>query len=1118
MPAPASLLGNGRHAVLVRATGTGFSAWDGLALTSWSADPTIDGGGLVVYLRDPLADRLWSVGSAPAGGAADRYACATHAGTTTIAREDDGIASELVTWVAADADVELRRLTLRNVGGVARALEVSTYAEIVLHDPASHAGHPAFSKLFVETEAADGLLLAHRRPRADGDRTPWLAHALVGPGAVEWDTDRARVLARGHDLRRPRALATSARLAGTTGSVLDPVFCLRRRIDLAPGADVALLILLAAGWSRDAVLATAGRVVATGAANAPRPATDADADALPPTLRAAADVSFEPRTTACGAGRAPAPIPTAEPAFEGRFDGDEYVIRVEGAHRPPMPWSNVVANPTVGCIASETGAGCTWSRNSREHRLTPWANDPIVDPHGEAVWLRDDETGACWSAAPGPTPAGAPYEARHGFGYSRWLCEHDGLAHELVLFVPSDDPVRVLALRVENRSGRPRRLSLTSYAELVLGTTRVALETECTGALCLARNAEGGDFADGVAFAAVVAPDGAALSATTDRAAFVGRGRTLDAPAALDGAATSLDGRAGSGLDACFATRAGTTIPPGGTIACAFLLGETTDATAVRRLADAYRVPGAVDAALARVREGWRALVSAVRIETPSPAIDRLANGWLLYQTVACRMWGRSALYQSGGAFGFRDQLQDSAALVHVRPDLTRAQILLHAGHQFVEGDVLHWWHPPHDRGTRTRFADDLLWLPYVTAFYVGATGDAAILDEEAPFVTARALAAGEDEAYLRTEPSGERASLYAHCCRAIDRSLAVGAHGLPLMGTGDWNDGMNRVGREGRGESVWMGWFLADLLGAFAPLCAARKDRERAARYRAHRARLRSALERTGWDGAWYRRAYYDDGTPLGSAASDECRIDALAQAWAVISGVARRDRAVQAMESATRLLVDEDAGIIRLLTPPFDRTPHDPGYIKGYVPGIRENGGQYTHAALWMVRAAADLGWRDRAVRWLEMLTGVSHTRTPADVARYQVEPYVVAADIYGVAPHVGRGGWTWYTGSAAWMYRVILESILGVTIERGRRLRIAPRVPDGWPRFRVSLRLPGEATTYDVTVENPTGRAEAVVAVRVDERAGTVQGGIAHVVLRHDGRTHHVTATLGPAPPAC
>ena len=542
-----------------------------------------------------------------------------------------------------------------------------------------------------------------------------------------------------------------------------------------------------------------------------------------------------------------------------------------------------------------------------------------------------------------------------------------------------------------------------------------------------------------------------------------------------------------------------------------FLLGEAEDTDRARALVRDYQDAAVANESLVEVRRFWRELLGRVQVRTPAPAIDLMVNGWLAYQNLSCRIWGRSAFYQSGGAYGFRDQLQDASAMLWLRPELTRRQIVLHASHQFVEGDVLHWWHPPLGKGMRTRFADDLLWLPYVTTFYVRSTGDASVLDEPARFVTARPLEPGEDEAYLVPEDAGTGASVYEHCCLALDRSLTRGAHGLPLMGVGDWNDGMNRVGREGRGESVWLGFFLFQILGEFLPFCEQRGDTARAERYQAYLAQLGEALNDGGWDGAWYRRAYYDSGAPLGAAENDECRIDTIAQAWAVLSGAAPPERAEQALDAMEEHLVSEREGIIRLLTPAFDRTPHDPGYIKGYLPGVRENGGQYTHAALWAVRALAELGRCERAAPLLEMLSPVHHGRSHAAVHVYRTEPYVIAADVYGVAPHVGRGGWTWYTGSAGWMYRVALESVLGLRLEAGDRLVLRPCIPAAWPGFTVRYRLPADDTMYELQV---TRAADGATQVQVDGAAGEarVEDGAVVIPLRRDGGEHRVTVALG------
>jgi cyclic beta-1,2-glucan synthetase len=1113
--APATLhrLSNGRYEVLISETGSGVSSCDSLALTRWHADPVEDDLGTIVYLRDLEDGRFHSLGYQPTRTPAGRYRCLVEDGQFRIEREDDGIGSCLQVSVAADANLEVRRIGLHNTSPRARRIEVTSYLEVVLYPAGADEAHPAFAKLFVQTErdAAHGALLARRRPRAAHEHWPWLVHVIAGGAAVQWETDRMRFLGRGGTPGCPAALLDATPLSGCVGNVLDPVFSLRTVIELAPGERRELLFLTGVAADRDAALQLLEPYVAATTRPAPVAvqagvtATAPRAERMPPVDDdgAAGLRAFN----GCG-GFTPA--------------GDEYVVHLPwqgGAlRRPPLPWINVVSNERCGFIVSESGAGYTWARNSQANRLTPWYNDPVTDPHGEACYLRDEESGASWSPLPGPRPAPCDYEARHGFGYSRFSCRHDDLEQKTTLFVPRNDPVRILQLRLTNHGAGFRRLSVFSYQRLVLGTlpsspNAVVTAFDAGRGVLRAVKPAAGEFAGGIAFAcAVVVGTQPGHSAyTCDRRAFIGyHGDPVD-PAGLR-PGTTLDGACGEELEPCFAQQLQITLGPGQTVECAFLLGECLDEDELTHLASHYRSPGAVQAAFEETRVYWSGLVASLRVETPSPAIDLMLNGWLLYQNLVCRIQARSAFYQSGGAYGFRDQLQDAAALVGVRPDLTRVQLLLHASHQFTEGDVLHWWHPaPLERGLRTCFSDDLLWLPYVTCHYLEVTGDAGILGERAPFLHSRLLEPGEDEAYLLPEVSDESADLYEHCCRALDRSLTHGEHGLPLMGTGDWNDGMNRVGREGRGESVWLGFFLYQILGDFLPLCERRDDRARLARYREYRDRLADALEANGWDGAWYRRAYYDDGTPLGSEGDPECRIDALAQSWSVISGAAPRARAEQAMDAVEEQLISETDGIVRLLTPAFVDTPHDPGYIKGYVAGVRENGGQYTHAACWVVMALAGLGRNERAARVLEMLSPVSHTATQERVARYRLEPYVVAADVYGEPPHVGRGGWSWYTGSAGWLYRAALESVLGLRVTQGRTLLIRPCIPADWPGFRLYYRLPDGVTQCEIVVENPRGGRQ-VIAARMDGRVQTVTDGAARITLPGAGGQYRIEVKLG------
>ncbi|MEX1105354.1 MAG: glycosyl hydrolase family 65 protein, partial [Ilumatobacteraceae bacterium] len=794
----------------------------------------------------------------------------------------------------------------------------------------------------------------------------------------------------------------------------------------------------------------------------------------------------------------------------GGFDADgrEYVTVLGPGQSTPAPWLNVIANPSFGFQVSESGSGYTWAGNSRENQLTPWANDPVTDSAGEAVYVRDDDTGALWTPTAQPIRrADATYAARHGAGFSRFELVHSGIHMSLTQFVPLDDPVKVSVLTIENRSGRTRRLSVTGYAEWVLGTSRgasgpriITEHDEQTGAV-FARNPWNTEFAGRVAFLDL---GGRQQTWTADRTEFIGRNGDLGRPAAL-ALGRQLRGAAGAGLDPCAALQTRVELASGERTEVVVLLGQAADVddarAVIRRARDANH-----DDTLRGVQQWWGDVQRTVEVTTPDRSMDILLNGWLVYQALACRLWARAALYQAGGAYGFRDQLQDVIALIVSRRELAREQILRAAAQQFVEGDVQHWWHPPSGRGVRTHISDDRLWLPYVVDRYLAVTGETALLDEIVPYIEGPPLAPDQADAYFEPRVSERSGTLFEHCVAAIECSLGLGVHGLPLMGTGDWNDGMNRVGEHGRGESIWLGWFLHLTLSRFIPIAESRGEHILAARWRTHVAQLATALETSGWDGDWYRRAYFDDGTPLGSATNEECRIDSIAQSWSVLSGAAQPERAARAMAAVDEYLVHRGDGLIRLFTPAFDHGVMDPGYIKGYVPGVRENGGQYTHGAIWSVIAFAMLGDGNRAGEMFSILNPINHASTRAGVYRYKVEPYVMAADVYAEPPHTGRGGWTWYTGAAGWMYQAGLESILGFRV-RGTELIIDPCIPTTWPRYEIRFRY--HTAAYEIAVENPHAVSRGVVTIEVDGASLDPSGPIP---LQNDGLTHRVRIVLG------
>jgi cyclic beta-1,2-glucan synthetase len=744
-------------------------------------------------------------------------------------------------------------------------------------------------------------------------------------------------------------------------------------------------------------------------------------------------------------------------------DGREYVITTAPGKLTPAPWANVLANPYFGSVVSESGMGYTWSENAHEFRLTPWHNDPVSDASGEAFYLRDENSGQFWCPTPLPRRGATSYVTRHGFGYSVFEHTENGIRSELWVYVALDAAVKFSVLKLRNESGRARRLSATGYVEWVLGDLRakslmhVTTEIDPASGALFARNPYNPEFTDRVAFFDV---DAATRSVSADRTEFIGRNGALKSPAAMG--RVRLSGNVGAAMDPCGAIQVAFDLADGQEREIVFRLGVGRNTDDAKNLVQRFRGSAAARTSLEAVWGHWTHLLGAVQIETPDPALDVLANGWLLYQTLACRVWARSGYYQSGGAFGFRDQLQDVMALIHAEPQLVREHLLLCASRQFLEGDVQHWWHPPLGRGVRTHCSDDYLWLPLATCRYVLTTGDTGVLHELAHFLDGRPVNPEDDSYYDLPGRSNETASLYQHCKRAIERGLHFGQHGLPLMGSGDWNDGMNLVGMGGKGESVWLGFFLYGVLTQFAKLAPLLDDQPFAEHCLKEADRLRQNIERHAWDGEWYRRAYFDDGTPLGSASNPECQIDSISQSWSVLSGVADAKRSRQAMDAVYRRLVRRDPGLVQLLAPPFDQSNLNPGYIRGYVPGVRENGGQYTHGAIWTVMAFAALGDAARAWELLAMINPVNHGRSQAEVATYKAEPYVVAADVYGVAPHTGRGGWTWYTGSAGWMYRLILESLLGFRLEVDK-LYFTPCLPADWKEFKLHYRY--RETVYHI-----------------------------------------------------
>ena len=1236
------LLSNGRYAVMLTAAGGGYSRWRDIAVTRWREDPTRDNWGSFIFLRDTHSGSVWSAGVQPLRSEADYVETVFAEDRAEFIRRDGTLMTTMDVLVSGEDDGEVRRISLTNSGRRVREIELTSYAEVVLTTPAADNAHPAFSKMFVQTEylAEFGALIASRRPRSPEEPRVWAAHFALVDGEVmadpQYESDRARFLGRGRAVGAPAALLDGRPLSNTVGTVLDPVFSLRYRVSIPPGQVVRVAFWTVVAASRDALLALVdkhhdrrafdrAKTLAWTQAQVELRHLDIDAGEAADFQRLAApilyaDQRFRAPSASIIAGAGPQsglwphaisgdfpivllriddiediaqvrqllraheywrmkrlnvdlvivnehassyiqdlqvaietavrssqsrprfgdepgqgsvrtlradlmsvdarallasvarvvliasrgpiadqlarmpespkrssppnspnrPSPSQPPSrvppdlefFNGLGgfdkDGREYVTILDGDKTTPAPWINVIANPGFGFQVAAEGSGYTWAENSRENQLTPWSNDPVEDVTGEAFYVRDDETFDLWGATAQPIRDGGTYIARHGHGYSRFEHQANGIGLELLQYVALADPIKISRLIVRNESGRPRRLSVTAYVEWVLGTSRgisgpfIATEIEADTGAMLARNPWSIAFPDRVAFADL---GGRQSAWTADRTEFLGRNGGPALPAALV-TETPLSSKTGVGLDPCAALQSVVEIDAGESVEVVFFVGQCRSDQEARALITRYRGSD-LDAVLAEVTDHWEELLGSVQVKTPDRAMDILLNGWLLYQTLACRIWARSAFYQASGAYGFRDQLQDGMALTFAKPDETRRHLLLAAARQFVEGDVQHWWLPHSGQGVRTRISDDRVWLVFATATYIACADDAGILDEIVPFIEGPELSPGAHDAFFQPMVADESASLFEHCARGLDQCLELtGEHGLPLIGTGDWNDGMNRVGEGGRGESVWLGWLLVRTIELFAPLVHNR-DANRVQRWCDHAASVRVALEGEAWDGEWYRRATFDGGNWLGSNRGEECRIDSIAQSWAVLSGAADPTRAAVAMASLEKHLIRGDDGLVLLFSPPFEKPSLDPGYINGYPPGVRENGGQYSHAAMWVILAFAKLGEAEKAVELFSLINPINHARNAEQVERYKVEPYVAAADVYSVPPHAGRGGWTWYTGAAGWMYRAGVEGILGIRRE-GSLLIVDPHIPAAWPGFEATVKV--EATHYSIVVENP------------------------------------------------
>ncbi len=1225
MPVPdVHLLSNGRYHVMITSAGSGSSRWENLSLTRWQEDTTRDNFGSYIYIKDIDTGNFWSATAQPSGKKNNQYNATFSQGAADFELIRDKVKVQIKVAVSPEDDVELRRLTITNLAGYSRNLEITSYTEVVLLNGIDAGEQPAFQGLFVQTEIVPekAAVLCFRRPKSPDEKWPVFFHGMIAHDTaasedVSFETDRSRFIGRCRTNEEPAAMKKAGEMSGTSGAVLDPVMSIRRKIHLKPGQSIimdavwgiehdrskALTLvdkyydhrladrMFELAWTHSQVMLhqlqikesnsqlfsrLAGLVIYANPCLRARASLIARnrkgqsdlwaygiSGDLPIVLLRISDLSgldlvlqvikahaywrckglkvdlvilceaymgyrqtlmdaviglinvnLEAKTLNQQGGifvrnidqvsdddrmllravsrivlsdrvgtlsehldryTVPQPdMPLLRPSRKpeamtseekqllprelqffngwGGFtpDGREYVTMLRPGVVTPAPWVNVLANPNFGSVVSESGGAYTWYRNAHEFRLTPWYNDAVCDTSGEAFYMRDEETGRFWSPMPWPVRSESAYVSRHGLGYSAFEHTEDQIFSETFTYVAAQMPLKLTTITLHNRSDRKRKISMTGFVEWVLGESRarnsinVVTRLDAQTGAIFASNTYKADFNTYLGFFNC---SHTLRTLTTSRTEFIGRNGSLSSPAAM--MHTGLSNQMGSGGDPCAAIQTVVEIPPGEQVQVVFMLGGAESEQQARSyLAQSSGIDGARHI-LEEVWDKWKRDLGKVYVETPDMSVNLLVNHWLLYQTLGCRFWGRSGFYQSGGAWGFRDQLQDSLAFLYECPWITRQQLLLCSSRQFLEGDVQHWWHPPTGRGVRTHISDDYLWLVYVTCRYITATGDTGILNEQVPFLEAGAIDPTEESHYGMPQVSEKTASVYEHCVRALDHAVNYGSHGLPLIGSGDWNDGMNRVGCKGLGESVWLGFFHYDILQSFADVARQRGDIEYAEKCLLLALRLQENIESNAWDGQWYLRAFFDDGSPLGSAGNSQCSIDLLPQSWAVLSGAAAPDRAKQALESALARLVEPNTRIIRLLDPPFDGTSMDPGYIRAYIPGVRENGGQYTHAAIWAAIAVARSHDSKQAWDLFSMLNPINRANSAKTASVYKVEPYVMAADIYSTPGHEGRGGWTWYTGSAGWMYQFLVEHLLGLKVEVDT-LSFSPLFPELWNEY--------------------------------------------------------------------